>query len=66
MKITIEEKDKNKALMLLRNDEALALLWELDQKLREYQKYDLEKSRDDVLDELRAMIWENNILDLWN
>lgn len=66
MQVTIEEKDLQKARRLLATDDVFSLLWELDQKMREYQKYGYgEKTIDDILDELRDMIHEENLLDLY-
>ena len=65
MKITIEEHDKQKAKLLMANDDAFTLLWEIDQYCRSQIKYAEKKDVDEILDTIRGMIWEDNILDLW-
>ena len=65
MTITIKEENKEQAKRLLSCDLVFCLLSELDQKLRSYQKYETHKTRDEILDELREIIHEDNLLDLW-
>lgn len=66
MKITIEEKDKLKAKRILATDDAFSLLWDIDQKCRETIKYkEISKETETVIQEIRDMIWEDNLLDLY-
>lgn len=65
MKITIEEKDNTKAKRLLSTDDVFGLLWDIDSKLRGYLKYGTELDKDQVMEEIRDMISEENLLDLW-
>ena len=65
MQIIIKENDKQEAKRLLSCDLVFILISELDNKLRSYQKYETDKTRDEVIDELREMIHEDNLLDLW-
>lgn len=65
MKITIEEEDKIKAKRLVSCDDAFGLLWDIDQHCRGILKYDEKKTRDEALEEIREMIYESSLLDLW-
>ena len=69
MKITFELDDVEegeKAERLLRTDEVFSLLWDINEKLRSYEKYDTKKTRDEIIREIRERIWEDNILNLYN
>lgn len=69
MKITIEEDNIEEAQRLLRATEAFGLLWDIDQRIRQYIKYEEGNEGcakpEKVLDEIREMIWEDKILDLY-
>ena len=65
MKLTIEEEDIEKAERLLRTDEAFSLLWDIDKKLRGYLKYGTEKTAEEIMEEIREMINEDLILNLY-
>jgi hypothetical protein len=76
MKITFELKgieEEDKAQRILRGDEVFSLLWDIDQHIRGKLKYYPEfKTKDEEitylteqLEEVRTMIHENNILDLY-
>ena len=66
MKITIEENDKIKAKRILAADDSFSLLWDIDQKCRETIKYkEISKETETALQEIRDMIWEDNLLDLY-
>jgi len=65
MKITLEESDLNKAQRLLSCDEAFSLLYDIDQKLRGYLKYETKLTRDEIMEEVREDINESNLLDLY-
>jgi hypothetical protein len=69
MKITFELDDVEegeKAERLLRTDEVFSILWDINEKLRSYEKYDTKKTRDEIIREIRERIWEDNILNLYN
>lgn len=67
MKITIEEKDKLKAKRILAADDAFSLLWDIDQKCREVIKYqNVSEETANKIQEIRDMIWEDNILELFD
>jgi hypothetical protein len=65
MKITIEEKDISQAKRLLSTDDVFGLLWDIDAKLRGYLKYGTELDKEQIMEEIRDMIGEENLLDLW-
>ncbi len=68
---TTEEQDK--AERLLKADDAFSLIWDIDQYLRDIQKYGVsnmrqgkkDPSKDEVMEEVREMIAESNLMDLW-
>jgi len=69
MKITFELDDieeGEKAERLLRTDEVFSLLWAISEKLNSYEKHDTKKTKEKIIDEIREMIWENDILNLYN
>lgn len=66
MKTTFQAEDNQEAKILLHASEAFGLIWDIDQKLRDYQKYDTEKTKDEIIEELRDMIHEDNILNFYN
>jgi len=72
MKITFEfdgDTEREEAERVLRVSEPFSLLWDIDQRLRDIQKYhsDEEKpTKEELIEELRGMIHENNILDLYS
>jgi hypothetical protein len=66
MEIIIKTKDEDKAKRLIHCDDAFRLIWEISQKLREYNKYQPDKTRDEIIDELNELIGEENILELYN
>ena len=65
MKITIEENDIEKAKRILNADDAFSLLWGIDNLLRGYVKHGTEKTREEVCDEVRDMICESGLMELW-
>jgi hypothetical protein len=66
MKITIEENDKTKAKRILAVDDVFSLLWDIDQKCRDTIKYKpILNETEMALQEIRDMIWNENLLDLW-
>ncbi len=67
MKIIIQEEDKVKAERLIKCDDAFNLLWDIDQMCRNYIKYGIEKekSKEDLLQEIRDTILNSNLLELW-
>jgi len=66
MKVIIEEENQEKAERLIRCDEAFSLIWNISQKLRDYNKNDTDKTRDEIINELNELITDNNILDLYS
>ena len=69
MKITIEttkEDDRNVAKRLVACDDAFGLLWDIDQKMRAFQKYEENKTGEEMIEELSGMIHDEGLLDLYN
>jgi hypothetical protein len=57
--------DKKKAKRILSTDDAFGLLWDIDNTLRGYLKYGTEKTASEIMEEIRNMIYQDNILDLY-
>lgn len=66
MKTTFQAEDEHEAKILIHASEAFGLLWDINQKLRSYEKNDTDKTKDEIIEELREMIWEDNILNFYN
>ena len=73
MQIIINEEDVDKAKRLLETDNAFGLLWDLDQHCRNIIKYEStcgsrkgDKARNKALEEIRDIINDSHLLDLYN
>jgi len=70
MKITIQTRDSLKAERLLKVDEVFSLLWEVNERIRRFYKYEdgqvTGETSDTVLKEIERAIQENNLLNLYN
>ena len=66
MKITIEENDKDEAERILSYSKSLSLIWDIDQRCREICKYgEPSKETEKILEEIRNMIAESNLMEIW-
>ena len=70
MKITFEItelEEQEKAERMLKADDAFCLLFGIDNYCRGIQKYDEGKpTKERILEDIREMIEESNLRDLWN
>ena len=65
MRITIEEDNIDMAQRLTQCDNAFGLLWDIDMKCRDYQKYGTKKTKLEILAEIRELIQESHLMDLY-
>lgn len=61
-----ENDDAGKAKRMMAVGDVFCLLSEIDERLRTVLKYDDPITRDELIEELRGMIHEENFLDLYN
>ena len=68
MRYTITTTDRDEGARLLRSDDAFALIWDIDSKVKNWLNYGIpeNKTNDELLEELRTDILESDLMRYWN
>ena len=67
MRYTVTTTDKEEASRLTHADDAFALIWDIDQKLRAWSKHGIPENKtiEDLADEVRTDICNSRLMEYW-
>lgn len=67
MEVDTDDEVPSKAIRMMQCDDAYALLWDMDGTLRNWEKHGIPegKTAETIVEDLRAMIADSDLLRLW-